>query len=100
MITTDINVICPDNLKLYLIQNRVFNHAHYFSKKDVLDSAFYTYEKEDVLYASFCGIHYRMYGFTFNWYFVRKSAPIWNFILLKSIQSSDYYITKSGSGRI
>lgn len=49
MITTDINVICPDNLKLYLIQNRVFNHAHYFSKKDVLDSAFYTYEKEDVL---------------------------------------------------
>ena len=57
-------------------------------------------EKEDVLYASFCGIHYRMYRFTFNWYFVRKSAPIWNFILLKSIQSSDYYITKSGSGRI
>lgn len=49
MITTDINVICPDNLKLYLIQNRVFNHAHYFSKKNVLDSAFYTYEKEDVL---------------------------------------------------
>ena len=43
---------------------------------------------------------YRMYRFTFNWYFVRKSAPIWNFILLKSIQSSDYYITKSGSGRI
>ena len=37
---------------------------------------------------------------SFNWYFVRKSAPIWNFILLKSIQSSDYYITKSGSGRI
>ena len=36
---------------------------------------------------------------SFNWYFV-KSAPIWNFILLKSIQSSDYYITKSGSGRI
>ena len=35
-----------------------------------------------------------MYRFTFNWYFVRKSAPIWNFILLKSIQSSDYYITK------
>ena len=57
-------------------------------------------EKEDVLYASFCGIYYRMYRFTFNWYFVRKSAPIWNFILLKSIQSSDYYITKSGSGRI
>lgn len=46
MITTDINVICPDNLKLYLIQNRAFNHAHYFSKKDVLDSAFYTYEKK------------------------------------------------------
>ena len=46
------------------------------------------------------GIYYRMYRFTFNWYFVRKSAPIWNFILLKSIQSSDYYITKSGSGRI
>lgn len=37
---------------------------------------------------------------SFNWYFVRKSALIWNFILLKSIQSSDYYITKSGSGRI
>ena len=37
---------------------------------------------------------------SFNWYFVSKSAPIWNFILLKSIQSSDYYITKSGSGRI
>ena len=53
-----------------------------------------------ILYASFCGIYYRMYRFTFNWYFVRKSAPIWNFILLKSIQSSDYYITKSGSGRI
>ena len=33
-------------------------------------------------------------GSLFNWYFVRKSAPIWNFILLKSIQSSDYYITK------
>ncbi len=46
MITTDINVICPDKLTLHLIQNRVFNHAHYFSKKDVLDSAFYTYEKE------------------------------------------------------
>lgn len=56
--------------------------------------------KDIVLYASFCGIYYRMYRFTFNWYFVRKSAPIWNFILLKSIQSSDYYITKSGSGRI
>lgn len=45
----DCNIICPDYLKFFFLENQTFKHAHFFSKKIVLDSVFPSYEDEDVL---------------------------------------------------
>lgn len=45
----DLNIVCPNEIKNYLLGRRKFLHPHFYSKSQVMDSAFPTFEDEDVL---------------------------------------------------